>query len=82
MELILDEKGQAELNRLWNEFEFVGDITARTWTQYFFNQSGEVAGKGAESGTPRPADHRITDEPVVLAMRDAYLAKAAANPKQ
>jgi len=80
MEFILDEKGQAELNRLWNEFEFIGDITARTWTQYFFNQSGEVAGKGAESGTPRPADHGITDEPVVLAMRDAYLAKAAANP--
>jgi len=80
-ELILDEKGQAELNRLWNEFEFIGDITARTWTQYFFNQSGEVAGKGAESGTPRPPDHRITDEAVVLGMRDAYLAKAAENPK-
>lgn len=80
IELILDEKGQAELNRLWNEFEFIADITARTWTQYFFNQSGEVAGKGAESGTPRPADHQITDAPVIAAMRDAYLAKAAANP--
>jgi hypothetical protein len=80
-ELILDEKGQGELNRLWDDFEFIGDITARTWTQYFFNQSGEVAGKGAESGTPRPADHQITDAPVILAMRDAYLAKAAANPE-
>ncbi|HVW87294.1 MAG TPA: DUF1587 domain-containing protein, partial [Bryobacteraceae bacterium] len=81
MELILDEKGQKEINGLWDEFEFVGDITARTWTQYFFNQSGEVQGKGAESGTDRPADHAITDEPVIFAMRDAYLAKAAANPK-
>jgi len=81
MELILDEKGQKELNRLWDEFEFIADYTARTFVQYFFNQSGEVAGKGAEAGSPRPPDHEITDAPVILAMRDAYLAKAAADPK-
>ena len=51
MELILDEKGQKELNRLWDEFDFIADYTARTWIQYYFNQSGEVQGKGAESGT-------------------------------
>ena len=55
MELILDPKGQQDLDRLWNEFDFVSDFTARTWTQYFFNQSGEVDGKGAESGSERPA---------------------------
>ncbi len=81
MQLILDEQGRQEINRLWDEFDFIANFTARTWTQYYFNQSGEVAGKGAESGTPRPADHQITDTPVILAMRDAYLAKAAANPK-
>ncbi len=81
MELILDDKGRKELDRLWDEFDFVANFTARTWTQYFFNQSGEVAGKGAESASPRPANHEITDEPVILAMRDAYLAKAAADPK-
>ncbi|MGH9613666.1 MAG: DUF1592 domain-containing protein [Bryobacteraceae bacterium] len=81
MELILDEKGQKEINRLWDEFDFIANFTARTWTQYFFNQSGEVEGKGAESGTPRPADHQITDTAVILALRDAYLAKALANPK-
>jgi hypothetical protein len=80
MELILDEKGQKELNRLWEEFDFIGDYTAHTWTQYFFNQSGEVQGKGAESGTPRPADHEITDSVIIMQMRDAYLAKAAADP--
>jgi hypothetical protein len=81
MQLILDEKGKKELDRLWDEFDFIANFTARTWTQYFFNQSGEVAGKGAESGTPRPADHQITDAPVILEMRDAYLAKAAADTK-
>ena len=80
MELILDEKGQKELNRLWDEFDFIANYTSRTWVQYFFNQSGEVLGKGAESGSERPLDHEITDAAVIERMRDAYLAKAAANP--
>jgi hypothetical protein len=80
IELILDAQGQKELNRLWDEFDFIANITARTWTQYYFNQSGEAQGNGAESGTPRPANHLITDTPVILAMRDAYLAKAASDP--
>jgi len=80
-ELILDEKGQKELERLWNEFDFIADYTARTWTQYFFNESGEVHGHGAESGSPRPTDHQITDAAVITGFRDEYLAKAAADPK-
>jgi Protein of unknown function (DUF1592)/Protein of unknown function (DUF1588)/Protein of unknown function (DUF1587)/Protein of unknown function (DUF1585)/Protein of unknown function (DUF1595) len=80
MELILDVKAQQELNRLWNDFDFVASYTARMWTQYFFNESGEVQGKGDESGTARPADHEITDTAVILGLRDAYLAKAAADP--
>jgi hypothetical protein len=81
MQLILDDKGQKEINRLWDEFDFIANFTARTWTQYFFNQSGEVQGKGAESASARPVGNEITDEPVILKMRDAYLAKAAADPK-
>jgi hypothetical protein len=80
MELILDEKGQKHLNRLWDEFDYIGAYTARTWVQFFFNQSGAVDGKGAESGTPRPADHEVTDEAVIMQMRDKYLAKALADP--
>src|SRR5262249_15112978 len=37
-------------------------------------------GKGAESGTPRPTDHLVTDPPVIMALRDAYVAKALADP--
>jgi len=80
VELILDQKSQKELDRLWEEFDFIADFTARTWTQYFFNQSGEVQGHGPESASERPVGHEITDSEVILAMRDAYLAKAAANP--
>ncbi|MGO9255762.1 MAG: DUF1592 domain-containing protein [Bryobacteraceae bacterium] len=80
MELILDDKGQNELNRLWDEFDFIADHTGRTWDQYYFNQSGEVDGKGAESGRARPTDKKVNDSAVIFGLRDAYLAKAAANP--
>ena len=76
MELILDEKGQKELNALWDEFDFIGDYTIRTWVQYFFNQSGEVEGKGRESGSVRPSDAAVIAAPVILGLRDTYLAKA------
>ncbi len=82
MELILDKKGQQELNRLWDEFDYVADQTARTWTQYYFNQSGEVDGNingvlSTESGSKRPVGHEVTDASVILAMRDKYLARWA-----
>ncbi|HUK19253.1 MAG TPA: DUF1592 domain-containing protein [Bryobacteraceae bacterium] len=78
-EMILDEKGQKELDRLWQEFDYMADYTAHTWVQYYFNQSGEVRGKGAESGSPRPVDREITSPSVIMEMRDLYLAKAAAD---
>ncbi len=80
MQLILDDNGQKDLNRLWNEFDYISDFSNRTWTQYYFNQSGEVFGKGAESGSDRPTDHAVTDTEVIFKMRDVYLAKAAADP--
>jgi hypothetical protein len=79
MELILDDKGVRELNRLWDEFDFIADYTARTWIQYFFNQSGEVQGNGRESGTERPSDTEVSSTPVIFKLREAYLAKAEAS---
>ena len=79
MELILDEQGQKELDSLWDEFDYIADHTARTWVQYYFNQSGEVQGKGAESGTLRPEDKAVGSEAVIFGLRDAYLAKAKAS---
>ncbi len=80
IQLILDDNGNRELDRLWNEFDYIADFSARTWTQYYFNQSGEVFGKGDESGSERPTDHAVTDTAVIFKMRDVYLAKAAADP--
>jgi mono/diheme cytochrome c family protein len=78
-ELILDEKGQKELEALWEQFEFAADYTARTYVEFYFNQSGEVLGNGAESGTLRPSDKDVTSESVVLGFKTAFLAKAAAD---
>ncbi|HET9467482.1 MAG TPA: DUF1592 domain-containing protein, partial [Vicinamibacterales bacterium] len=80
-ELLLDEQGQQELERLWDEFEFVAGYTARTYIEFFFNQSGEVLGNGRESGSHRPADKDITEESVILDFKKAYLARASADPK-
>jgi hypothetical protein len=78
-ELILDEKGQRELEALWDQFEFVADYTARTYIQFYFNQSGEVLGNGAESGTLRPSDKDVTAQPVISSFKASFLAKAAAD---
>jgi hypothetical protein len=82
MQLILEKKSQEQLNRLWEEFDFVADQTERTWVQYFFNQSGEVDGNingplSTESGSKRPVGHEVTDQFVILQMRDKYLARWA-----
>ncbi|PWT93000.1 MAG: hypothetical protein C5B56_01480 [Proteobacteria bacterium] len=78
IELILDEQGHKQLDRLWTEFDFIAHHTERTWVQYYDNQSGEVQGKGAESGTLRPADQEVTASAVIFGLRDAYVAKAKA----
>jgi hypothetical protein len=80
MQLILDKRGQDQLNRLWNEFDFIAHQTERTWVQYYFNQSGEVDGNingplSTESGSKRPVGHEVTDQFVVFQMRDKYLAR-------
>jgi hypothetical protein len=80
-ELILDEKGQRELEALWHEFEFIADYTARTYIEFFFNQSGEVMGNGRESGSYRPSDKEITASSVILDFKTSYLAKASADER-
>ena len=78
-ELILDEKGKKELDTLWTEFDFYADHTARTFIQYYFNQSGEVQGGGSEAGRPRPVGKDVTDPSVIAEIRDQYMALAKAS---
>ena len=79
MELILDEKGRKELEMLWLEFDTIADFTTRTYVQFFFNQSGEIEGRGRESGSFRPGDKAVTSEKVIFGIRDTYLDKATST---
>lgn len=76
MDLILDEQGRKDLDMLWLEFDTVADFTTRTYIQFYFNQSGEIEGRGRESGSFRPSDKEVTSEKVILGIRDQYLEKA------
>ena len=77
-ELILDEAGRQRLDRLWDEFDFIGDYSLRTWVQYFFNQSGELGGR-RESGSQRPSDKAISSPEVIFELMDRYVKNAEAN---
>ena len=78
-ELILNAKAQQELDQLWQEFDLIGDHTIRTYTQYYFNQSGEILGNGRESGSVRPTDQAVTSAAIIFGLRDQYLVKAKAE---
>jgi Protein of unknown function (DUF1592)/Protein of unknown function (DUF1588)/Protein of unknown function (DUF1587)/Protein of unknown function (DUF1595)/Protein of unknown function (DUF1585) len=80
MELVLDEKGQKELNRLWDEFEYISNYTARTFVQFYLNQSGAVYGHGAESGQALPAGHEVTEESIIMGVENVWLGKAESSP--
>ena len=79
VELILDDKGKKELDKLWTEFDFYASHTARTFIQFYFNQSGEVQGGGSEAGRPRPVGREVTDSSVIAEIRDQYIALAKAS---
>src|SRR5262249_41969235 len=64
-ELILDEKGQKELDAMWQELDFVALGLTRTFIQFFLNESGQARG-------PRPADKEITSEAVVNQVAEAF----------
>jgi mono/diheme cytochrome c family protein len=80
-ELVLDEKGQKQLDRLWDEFDFIARHTERTWDQFYFNQSGAVDGKGAEAGRLRPPDKAVTDTEVIFGLMNDFVAKALADQR-
>ena len=82
MQLILDDRGQRQINRLWEEFDYIADHTQRTYTQWFFNNAGVVNDpQGTEQGLPRPQGHEITETVVINQMRAMYVAKALADKK-
>ena len=75
-ELILDEKGVKELEPPVGRIRFHRRPHLAHLVQYYFNQSGEVEGNGAESGLPRPDGHEVTDPEVISGIRETYMPSA------
>jgi len=71
-ELMLDERGQKELDAMWQELDFVALGLTRTFIQFYLNESGEARGLRRESEGPRPADKEITSEAMVKQLAEAY----------
>ena len=74
IELILDENGKKELDKLWEEFDFIADYTVRTYSQFIFN-AGE--GGGVRRNVDRPSQNEFASEAAIFRLRDQILAKAA-----
>jgi hypothetical protein len=81
VELVLDDQGKKELDKLWTEFDFYASHTARTFIQFYFNQAGEVQGNGPEAALLRPVGREVTDSSVIQEVRDQYIefAKVSGN---
>jgi hypothetical protein len=78
-DLVLDEKGQKELDALWREMDFVASATSRTYVQYYLNDSGEARPRESTSSPALLSDVEIASTPMILKVEESQLAKARAS---
>ena len=71
IEMVLDENGRKELDKLWDDFQFIADYTRQSYIEYFYEEGG------GSRGARQHSDKGVTDEKTILGLRDAMLAKAA-----
>ena len=77
-ELILDEEGRRELDALWQDLEFVASASARTFVQFYLNESARVVGSG-DGPAAAPPEEEITSEATIRRVAESYLAKARSS---
>lgn len=76
-ELILDDAGRRELDRLWLDFDFVAFVPERQHKEFIFYERAESKTmKGPEFDFARSEDKDVTSEPKLQRLADVYLAKA------
>lgn len=77
MELILDDAGRRELNRLWLEFDFVAFVPERQHVEFIFYERAESKTiKGPEFDFARSEDKDVTSAAKLQRLADVYLAMA------
>jgi hypothetical protein len=79
-ELILDEQGRRELDRLWQEFDFVAYVPERMHLEFIFYERAESKTIASpEFDFARSEDKDATSEAKIRRLGDVYLAKARAS---
>jgi len=77
-DLVLDEAQKRELDRLWQELDFVAQVPFRQFRQFIWFERAEGPSfmTSAEFNGFRAEDADITTEPRLRQLADAYIAKA------
>lgn len=80
MELILDENGQRELNRLWLDFDIVAFVPERMHSEFFVYERAESRTIiDSEFNFARAEDKDALSDAKIKLLADLYLAKAKRN---
>ncbi len=76
-DLILDDAGRKELDRLWQEFDFVALVPQRMHTSFlWFERTDSVYLRDPEFDPYRPEDKSATTQEKIRSLGELYLAKA------
>ncbi len=77
-ELMLDEQGQRDLDRLWREFDFITGAPMRQYSSYLWYERAESRFlRGPEFDFVRAEDKDAASEAKIGRLREVYLAKAS-----
>jgi hypothetical protein len=77
MELILDENGRRELDRLWLDFDFVAFVPERMHLEFIFYERAESGTiKDPQFDFARSEDPEATSEAMIRRLGEVYLTKA------
>ncbi|MFM9954119.1 MAG: DUF1592 domain-containing protein [Opitutaceae bacterium] len=79
-DLILDEPGRRELDRLWREFDYAASVPQRMHISFvWFERTDSRYMTDAEFDPYRPEDKSVTSQEKVGRLAEIYLAKAQKN---
>ena len=76
-DMILDEAGQKELDRLWDDFDFLSSVPQRMHTSFvWFERTDSSYMRDPEFDPYRPEDKSVTTQDKIHGLAALYLAKA------
>jgi hypothetical protein len=79
-DLILDDAGRRELDRLWQEFDFAASIPQRMHTSFvWFERTDSAYMRDPEFDPYRPEDKSVISQEKIRSLGELYLAKARRN---